>query len=89
MGLELDSFESILLCRKHLLEDQEQANLADNLLENCLSDLISRNENDNRKVVDMLLTIPQLFCPSASALHTLLFKPIIGIIPIETVIETI
>lgn len=88
-GTELNTLESILLCRKNLLEDQEEVILADNLLEISLSDLISRTVNERRKFVNILLTIPQLFTPSATVLHTILFKPIIGIVPIETIIETI
>ncbi|KAJ8972513.1 hypothetical protein NQ314_000158 [Rhamnusium bicolor] len=88
-GTNLELFENILLCRMDLLEDKEQAHLAENLLGKSLDALILRTANDKRKFVNILLATVILFRPPAVVLHTLLFKPIIGIVPIETVIATI
>lgn len=48
-----------------------------------------RLSTNGKQCIKLLLALPLLFHPSASTIHTLLFKPIIGAIPIETVISTI
>lgn len=93
-NLELDSlmfdvFENILLCRTDLLENEEQANLAFTLLQMSIDNLIVRTANDKTRFINILLSGVKLFTPSAFVLHSVLFKPIIGMIPIETVIATI
>ncbi|KAJ8918267.1 hypothetical protein NQ315_014137 [Exocentrus adspersus] len=86
---ELNALENILLCRKDLLEDKDEVDVMEYILEKSLNDLIIRTVSERRKFVNILLAIPQLFNPTATVLHNLLFKPIIGLVPIETVIETI
>lgn len=85
----LEIWENILLCRKDLLEENEQASLAQSLLQISLDNLILSTTFDKKKIFQFFLASFTLFTPPASVLHTLLFKPIIGLIPIETVITTI
>ncbi|KAJ3655036.1 hypothetical protein Zmor_014180 [Zophobas morio] len=86
---DLELVENILLCRTDLLDDVEQIVLAENILMRALDGLAIRSALDRRRFTDVLLALPVLFIPSAIVLHSLLFKPVIGSVPIETVISTI
>ncbi|KAJ8956896.1 hypothetical protein NQ318_014313 [Aromia moschata] len=88
-GSTMEFFENILLCRVELLEDPEEVNQANAILEKSLEALNLLTASNRTKFTNILLSSTLLFTPSAVALHSLLFKPIIGIVPIETVIATI
>ncbi|XP_074040361.1 nuclear hormone receptor 83 [Leptinotarsa decemlineata] len=85
----LEHFENVLLCRMDLLKDEEQVFLASNLMKYSLDSLALRFNNDSKLFIDILLAMPKLFYPSAPVLYSFLFKPIIGLVPIETVISRI
>lgn len=88
-AIELDLFENILLCRMDLLENQEQIKLAENIFEKSFDGLAIRTAINKRRFVNVILAIGVLFTPSATILCNLFFKPVIGSVPIETVIATI
>lgn len=81
--------ENILLGRTDLLNEEDQSALACSLIQLSLEDLILKTVSDKKKLIQILMFIFMLFTPSAALLYSILFKPIIGIIPIETVIATI
>ncbi|KAJ8979296.1 hypothetical protein NQ317_000507, partial [Molorchus minor] len=87
--ISIELFENILLCRMDLLNDKEQARLADDLLQESIEALILHLGNNKRRFIKILLSMAWLNTPSSVILHSVLFKPIIGIVPIETVIATI
>ncbi|RZC32742.1 nuclear receptor subfamily 2 group E member 1 [Asbolus verrucosus] len=87
--VDLELLENILLCRADLLDDGEQSSLAENILTRALDALAIRTALDRRRFASIILAVPVLFVPSAIVLHSLLFKPVIGSVPIETVISTI
>lgn len=81
--------ENILLCRADLLQQVDQAALACSLLQTAVDNLVMKTATDKKKFIQIFMAALTLFTPSAFILHSLLFKPIIGLIPIETVIATI
>ncbi|KAG5878121.1 hypothetical protein JTB14_005768 [Gonioctena quinquepunctata] len=85
----MEHFENILLCRIDLLNDGEQARLASNVLQSSVEKLLSHYNNNSKHLINISLAIPWLFFPSAAVLYSFLFKPVIGLVPIETVIATI
>lgn len=87
--IDLELVENILLCRIDVLDDLEQIALAGSVLTRALDELAVRTALDRRRFCSVLLALPVLFIPSAVVLHSLLFKPVIGNVPIETVISTI
>ncbi|KAF2886248.1 hypothetical protein ILUMI_19924, partial [Ignelater luminosus] len=87
--LELEIFENILLCRGDLIGDSGQASLADDVQERALQTLTVHTVSNRGRLEKLLTAIPMLFTPSSGALCAILFRPIIGPIPIETVILTI
>lgn len=88
-SIDVELLENILLCRADLLDDVEQILLAESLLKKTLDELALRKTLDRRRFSSILLIIPLLFTPPAAVLHNILFKPVIGAVPIETVIATI
>ncbi|CAH1369359.1 unnamed protein product, partial [Tenebrio molitor] len=88
-SIDLEIVENILLCRADLLDDGDQITLAGNILTRALDGLAIRTALDRRRFANILLAMPVLFIPSAVVLHSLLFRPVIGSVPIETVISTI
>jgi hypothetical protein len=88
-SIDLEIVENILLCRADLLDDGDQIALAENILTRALDGLAIRTALDRRRFANILLAMPVLFIPSAVVLHSLLFRPVIGSVPIETVISTI
>ncbi|GJQ67322.1 hypothetical protein Trydic_g8222 [Trypoxylus dichotomus] len=86
---DLEIVENILLCRSDLIFDINQATLAENKQDIYLERLTIRYSMDRKRFRKILLTIPMLFIPTASQLYDLLFRPIIGQIPIERVVVTI
>ncbi|KAK9692708.1 hypothetical protein QE152_g34975 [Popillia japonica] len=86
---DLEIVENILLCRSDLISDANQASLAENKQDYHLEKLTIRYSLDRKRFRKILLAIPMLFMPTATQLHNLLFRPIIGQIPIEKVVVTI
>lgn len=85
---ELELVENLVLCRADLLDDKEQITLAENVREKALEELFLKTF-DNKRLLHILLSVPHLFNPTAHELYLALFKPVIGSVPIETVISTI
>nr|CAH7740868.1 unnamed protein product [Callosobruchus chinensis] len=87
-AITLEVLVNVLLCRPDLLEQQDQAILAANLTQRAL-DRLAVVTGDRRAFLNILLSVAQLFLISADTLYSLLFLPVIGDVPIETVIATI
>ncbi|XP_056633932.1 nuclear receptor subfamily 2 group F member 5 [Diorhabda sublineata] len=79
-------FETILLCQKDFLIKPEDVILTDYIVSKTIEDF---KKEDNVNFTRLLSSIKKLFIPNASILHILLFEPIIGSVPMETVIATI
>ncbi|XP_017768635.1 PREDICTED: nuclear receptor subfamily 2 group E member 1-like [Nicrophorus vespilloides] len=84
---EIDFLESLLLCRRDLLKDPTQISLIEKMLEKLIEGFTGK-VNSNR-ICNLLMALPMLFSPDANTINSVLFQPIIGLIPIETVIATI
>ncbi|XP_072378018.1 nuclear receptor subfamily 2 group E member 1 [Diabrotica undecimpunctata] len=85
----LELFETLLLCRLDLLEDPQEIIEIDNIVQKTITCLKQQESMDSRHFIDILLATTRLHIPSASFLRFVLFEPIIGLVPIETVIATI
>ncbi|CAG9830223.1 unnamed protein product [Diabrotica balteata] len=85
----LELFETLLLCRLDLLEDPQEIIEIDNIVQKTITCLKQQENMDSRHFIDILLATTRLHIPSASFLRFVLFEPIIGLVPIETVIATI
>lgn len=85
----VDVLENVLLCRTELLEEDDQAVVISSLLQLSLDKLILVTSSDKKRLFQIFVAALTVFTPPAGVLHAVLFKPIIGIIPIETVIATI
>ncbi|KAF7287584.1 hypothetical protein GWI33_005942 [Rhynchophorus ferrugineus] len=87
--LEQDLLENILLCRNDLLEEDKQASLAKCLQEMAIDALQIKNTENKKRFLNLLLTLPTLYRPSAEFIYLTYFKPIIGEVTIESIIVTI
>lgn len=86
---DLKLLENILLCRIDLLNDSRDIVVAKTVLDESLNALAVKHYSNRKQFMNIILSVPVLFLPSSGVLQSLLFGPVIGVIPIETVIATI
>ncbi|KAK9879685.1 hypothetical protein WA026_006745 [Henosepilachna vigintioctopunctata] len=92
--LNLDSndaeiFENIFLCRSDLLKDVHEIHMAKCIVNKNVDVLAMKYSLNHKKFTDIILSIPVLFSHQPTSMCTVLFRPIIGDVPIETIIATI
>uniref|UniRef100_A0AAR5QHT1 Nuclear receptor domain-containing protein n=1 Tax=Dendroctonus ponderosae TaxID=77166 RepID=A0AAR5QHT1_DENPD len=84
---EQELLENVLLCRKDLVADRKQALLAAALQQQAVDALLVKK--DQRRCVRILLALPLLYSYSAEHVYLQLFRPVVGNVPMESIIATI
>lgn len=90
LQLDLDEqelLETVLLCRKDLVGDRKQALLAEALQGKAVEGLLG--QKDERRCITILLALPLLHSCSAEHVYLQLFRPVVGNVPMESIIATI
>ncbi|XP_044751518.1 nuclear receptor subfamily 2 group E member 1 [Coccinella septempunctata] len=88
-AVDVELIGIILLCRSDLLEDPQQVYIVECILQRSIDSLAIKYSNNIRRFAEILLSIPVLLSSKTSVLHSTLFRPIIGNVPMERVIATI
>lgn len=86
---DLEHLEIILMCRSDYLDDSQQVYVVKCIRQRSLDSLARKYSCNYWKLAEILLVIPVLLKFNSSIIHSTLFKPIIGDIPMERIIATI
>lgn len=87
--VERELVETIILCRKDLLSDKTQATYVEMLQENALEQLFRKNFASKSRFFKLMISLPLFSNVNAEQVYLKLFKPIVGDVPMESIICTI
>lgn len=88
-GAEQELVETIILCRKDLLSDKRQATYVEMLQEKALEALFRKNFASKSRFFKLMISLPLFSNVNAELVYLKLFKPIVGDVPMESIICTI